>query len=194
MSEAPSPALLLAAIQRAETQRTQRIPGAALATLLAHLDISRRAGQARQIRAQLDSLTERGALDRRRIRRIDTWTLTLNGRRRLANARRAGVNLALPPSPQHRRWRNARTFAEAEIDRFRNQLREALKEAEALLDAEPPTSSETWLATGRKLQRAAWLVASAIHCLREWHEPPDDRPDTPDPHRPLALRDIQTPP
>lgn len=194
MSEAPSPDLLLAAIERAEIQRTQCIPGAALATLLEHLDIPRRSHLARQIRKQLDPLTEQGALDHRRIRQFDTWILTRNGRRRLAKARRAGANLTLPASPQHRKWRNARTFAEAEIDRIRNQLRETLKEAETLLDTEPPVSSDTWIATSRKLQRAAWMVASATHCLYEWHEPQEDQPDTPDPHRPLGLREIQTPP
>jgi hypothetical protein len=191
MSTAPSPELLLAAIERAETHRTQRVPGVALTTLLEHLDISRRSHQARQVRAQLDALAERGALERLHPRYgTYTWTLTRTGRRRLNKARRAGVDLTLPESPQHRKWRNARTLAEEEIDRFRSQLRDALKEARALLDAEPPTDSQTWIATSRKVQIATWRLAPATHCLYEWPEPQEDRPDTPDPHHHPGLRNI----
>lgn len=183
MSKAPSPELLLAAIERAETHRTQHVPGVALTTLLEHLNIPRRSHKARAIRAQLGLLTEQGALERLRPRgRPETWTLTRNGRRRLTKARRAGANLTLPEPPQHRKWRNARTLAEAEIDRTRRQLREALDDAQALIDAEPPTDSQTWIATSRKLQEAAMLLASATHCLYEWHEPQEDRPDNPEPY------------
>lgn len=183
MSKAPSPEMLLAAIERAETHHTQQVPGVALTTLLEHLDIPRRSHQARQIRAQLDLLTEQGALERLHPRyRTETWTLTRTGRRRLTKARRAGANLALPESPQHRKWRNARTLAEAEIDRSRRQLREALEQAQALIDAEPPTDSKTWIATSRKLHQAAMLLASGTHCLYEWREPQEDRPDNPEPY------------
>lgn len=61
-------------------------------------------------------------------------------------------------------------------------------------DVRKQVTSSDWIAMSKKLQRAAWLVASAAHCLYEWHEPQEDRPDTPDPHRPLGLREIQTPP
>lgn len=104
MSEASSPELLLVAIERAETQHTQWISGVALATLLAHLDIPRRSHQARRVRTQLNPLTEQGALARRRVRQIDTWTLTRTGQRRIAKARRAGIDLVLPASPQYRKW------------------------------------------------------------------------------------------
>ncbi len=47
------------------------------------------------------------------------------------------------------------------------------------LDTEPPTSSKTWIAMSRELQHAAWTVARATHCLYEWPQLQEDRPDTP---------------
>lgn len=200
MSEAPSPELLLAAIQRAETQHTQYIPGVAMATLVEHLDIQRRSHQARKIRKQLDSLTEQGALARSRTLRIDTWMLTGAGRRRLAKARRAGANLALPTSPQHRKWRNAHTVAEAEIDRFRTQLQETLKEAEALLDTQHSDSpmSASGSAYGQERRQAsaqppprqpspiALAIARVITCItcQSWQTTPGHDPLSSDSARP----------
>ena len=42
----------------------------------------------------------------------------------------------LPESPQHRAWRNARTAAAQELERFRASLHERLRHAELLLDAD----------------------------------------------------------
>jgi hypothetical protein len=98
--------------------------------------------------------------------------------RHLRRARRDGDGVPpLPESPQHRAWRNARTAAAEELERFRASLRERLRRAELLLDAEPPPHSDAWLELAQELQRACRRVASASHCLYEWSEPDDERPD-----------------
>src|ERR1700686_2395557 len=67
--------------------------------------------------------------------RFSAWTMTAKGRRRLARARRVGA-IVLPESPQHKVWREARELAGERIDRFRAELRDALGDTHALLDAE----------------------------------------------------------
>jgi hypothetical protein len=87
------------------------------------------------------------------------------------------VLAALPESPQHRAWQNARTAAAQEIGRFRESARERLERAARLLEAEPPPRSDAWLELAEELQRACRRVASATYCLYEWAEPDDDRAD-----------------
>ena len=77
-----------------------------------------------------------GSLVRARRRGIATWDLSDAGRRRLARARRAGLGVALPESPQHRAWRAARTSAAQELERFRLGLRAQLEQAEGCSLAE----------------------------------------------------------
>jgi hypothetical protein len=57
----------------------------------------------------------------------------------------------LPESPRHRTWRNARTAAAQEIERFRRNLRDCLDEAARLLDADPPAHSDAWFELGQHL-------------------------------------------
>ena len=111
---------------------------------------------------------------------MPTWELTSAGRRRLQRARRAGSVPPLPESPQHRAWRDARTAAAQEIERFRASLRDRLDEAALLLEADEPPHSDAWFELGEALQRACRRVASASHCLYEWVEPHDLRADVDD--------------
>jgi hypothetical protein len=86
----------------------------------------------------------------------------------------------LPESPQHRAWRNARTAAANEIERFARSLGADLDRATRLLEADPPARSDAWFELGERVQRAAWRLASAGYCLREWSEPDDSRADVDD--------------
>jgi hypothetical protein len=81
----------------------------------------------------------------------------------------------LPESPQHRQWRNARTLAAQEIERFRATMRDAVTEAGALLGSTP--GSDAWFELAERLHRAARRLGSATYCLHEWMEPDDDRAD-----------------
>lgn len=126
MSTTPIPeATILAAIERAALHWGR--PGVPIWMILEHLGLPRRT---RRVRPQLRALTDAGALATSRVHRTELWSLTTAGSRRL---RRAG-DVELPESPQHRKWRAARTLAEQEIGRFRSAMAELLVEAAALLD------------------------------------------------------------
>jgi hypothetical protein len=173
----PSLQLVLAAVERAARHRARDsadVPGWAV---LEHLDIPVRSGLARGVRPQLGALQEVGSLRRSRRHGMTMWELTAAGRRRLREARVAREVPPLPESPQHRAWRSARTAAAQEVERFGRRLADALAEAGCLLDADTPPHSDQWFALGQRLGRAAWRVASANHCLREWPEPQDDQAD-----------------
>jgi hypothetical protein len=107
------------------------------------------------------------------------WELTDDGRGRLERMRRAGEAGKLPEAPQHRAWRHARATADERINGFRAQAREAVEDAAMLLDAEA-APSDAWFGVAERLQAACWRVGSATHCLREWREPDDARPDVDD--------------
>jgi hypothetical protein len=175
----PDP-LVLAAIDRAERHKPARPPGVPVWRVYDHLAIAKRSELARHVRAQLDALEADGSIVRSRQRGVQTWALTSTGRRRLAQARRAGKLPVLPESPQHRAWRDARTVAAQEIDRFLQSVREGLDEAMRLLDADPAAASDAWFELGERLHRDCRLVGSATHCLREWSEPDDARADIDD--------------
>ena len=172
-------ALVLAAVQRAQRHGGKTVLGRDIA---AHLGFVHSLGTTRKLRPQLESLRVAGSLECARRHGLEAWKLTATGARRLATARRAGKVGALPESPQHRRWRQARAEAEARYDDFRTQLYLTLEAAEDA--AEPPegTSSETWLELGERLAAAFWLMRSATYCRDEWPEPEDaqaDRDDAP---------------
>jgi hypothetical protein len=178
--EPPSIELVLAAIERAERHRARQagdVPGWAI---MEHLGVRRRSSGARRVRAQLEVLLADGSLRRSRRHGIQMWVLTAAGRRRLRDARNAGDVPGLPESPQHLAWRQARTIAAQEIGRFGRSFGECLEEASALLDAQPPPASDEWFAVGERLQRGAWRLGSAGHCLREWIEPDDAGADIDD--------------
>jgi hypothetical protein len=175
----PDP-LVLAAIDRGERHKPVRPPGVPVWRVYDHLSIAKRSELARHVRARLDALEAVGSIARSRRRGVQTWALTSSGRRRLTQARRAGKLPELPESPQHRAWRNARTAAAQEIDRFLVSVRDGLDEAVSLLDAEPAAMSDAWFELGERLQRDCRRVGSATHCLREWSEPDDAHADIDD--------------
>jgi hypothetical protein len=104
----------------------------------------------------------------------------------LDNAREARDIGALPESPQHRAWREARAIAGERIDDFRQELQAALGEAAGLLDAHETANSDTWQAIGERLVHACRRMESASYCLLEWQEPDDAHGDIPSP--PLKQR------
>ena len=176
----PSDELVLAAIERAARHRARDTSAVPIWAIAEHLGLRRRSARARDMRAQLDRMTADGELECGRQRGVLTWTLTSAGLRRLAAARMAGQAMPLPESPQHLAWRRARTAAACEIERFRQNLRDGLEDALGLLDAGPPPHSDAWLELGERLHRDARRLASASHCLHEWHEPHDARADIDD--------------
>lgn len=179
-AEPPSDELVLAAIERAERHRARDhadVPGWAI---VEHLGVPRRSSAARGVRARLDALETDGSLLRARRYGVAMWALTGRGRRRVRGARRAGMLPTLPESPQHLAWRNARTAATQEIERFERGLREGLEETARLLEADPPAASDAWFEAAESLQRRAWRLGSASYCLREWPEPDDERADVDD--------------
>jgi hypothetical protein len=174
----PSDELVLAAIERAARHRARDMPAVPIWAIAEHLGVPRRSARARAVRSQLQRMTVAGDLRCARRRGVLTWALTGAGERRLAAARLAGQAQPLPESPQHLAWRQARTAAACEIERFRANLAEGLREALALLDrADGAAHSDAWLELGERLHRDARRLASASHCLYEWREPHDDRAD-----------------
>jgi hypothetical protein len=177
-------------VERAERHRARPAPDVPGWAVAQHLGAPRRSGRARQVRSQLEALVADGSLRRSRRHGVETWVLTQAGRARLQDARDAGTVPALPESPQHLAWRVARTLSAQEIGRFRRSLAEALEEAARALDAEPPAAADEWFALGARLQRRAWRLGSATHCLREWTEPDDALADI-DEHRDAADADLE---
>lgn len=176
-ADPPSDELTLAALERAERHRAAKPTPVAIWSILEHLAIPRRSANARHVRERLSALLAAGLLARGRRGGVPTWELSRAGRARLRRARAADDVTQLPESPQHLAWRNARTAAAQEIQRFRARLRERLDSGARLLDAHPPPHSDDWLALGEDLRQDCRRLASATHCLREWQEPPDSRAD-----------------
>lgn len=180
--EPVSDTLLLAAVDRAERHRTavttaaSKVEGVPLWQVVDHLGFLRGSWTTRRLRPQIDALESTGLLAGCRRHGIAVWALTSTGRRRLETARQAGEVGDLPESPQHRAWRHARAAASERIDGFREQVHGAVNEASGLL-ATSEVRSDAWLALGERLQRACWQLASASHCLSEWGEPDERRPD-----------------
>ncbi|MGP0101916.1 MAG: hypothetical protein ACLPUT_09920 [Solirubrobacteraceae bacterium] len=173
----PDP-LMLAAIDRAERHGPAVPPGVPIWGVYEHLAVARRSGPARRVRAQLETLEGAGSVERSRRHGVATWRLTSAGRRRLARALRAGKVPELPESPQHRKWREARTLAEHEIARFQGAVeRDALVLAELLRGGNAETLSDEWFALAERLSGSLRLLGSATYCLWEWAEPDDARPD-----------------
>jgi hypothetical protein len=164
---------VVAAVERAAHHRGKLPPAVPVWAILEHLALARRSAAARHVRSRLSALQEAGLLDSSRRHGVATWELTSAGQRRLQRARRSGGLPALPESPQHRAWRNARTSAGQEIDRFRASVREHLDEALLALAADPPPRSDDWFELADALQRSCRRLGSASYCLREWPEPED---------------------
>jgi hypothetical protein len=172
--------LVLAAVDRAQMHRVPSGEAVPIWQVLEHLDVPRRSAAARDVRAQLAALEVAGALATSRRHGVHVWQLTAASRRRLRRAQRRSEVPTLPESPQHRRWRVARTLSSQEIERFRGELRESLEQAGCLLAASQPARSDAWFESGERLQRACMRLWSASHCLYEWKEPTDDHADIDD--------------
>lgn len=175
-TDAPTAEMVLAAIERAIRQSPRPLPDASPHGIADHLAINIRSGRWRTVRAHLRELESARQLTRGRRNGLTVWGLTDAGRRRLERARQDGTLPALPESPQHRVWRDARRLAAQEIERFRAELAEALGEGLRLLDR-TGVSSAVWMELSKRLARAAEHVASAVHCLNEWPEPDEGGPD-----------------
>jgi hypothetical protein len=182
--EAVTEVMVLAAIDRAQRHSGRPDPAVMAGEMLKHLQIASRTRRARHVRDQLEVMEATGLLERSRRHGIEVWALTSTGRRRLARARRAGEVPVLPESPQHRKWRQARTAAGEEIERFRKNLRDDLNQARSLLDADQPPHSEAWFELAARLQRGCRQLGAASHCLYEWREPDDETADIDDHQEP----------
>jgi hypothetical protein len=167
---------VLAAVERAERHHERMDEGVSRSELAEHLGFVHNGWTTRQLRPQLDALRSAGLLCDLRRNGIDLLGLTSTGRRALAKARRDGEVGELPESPQHRKWRHARTSAAERIGGFRQQVRDALDEAGTLLDTER-VSSDAWFGLAGRLKTECWQLGSATYCLQEWPEPGDARAD-----------------
>lgn len=166
--------VILAALARAELHRGDDKRGVLYATLVEHLGLRTGAVTSRRLRPRLRALADAGLVQEFRRRGCDVLALTSKGKRRV----RAAEPVALPESPQHREWREARAAATERIGGLRDELRCALDGAAALL-ADDDATSDAWYALAATLERACKRVGSATHCLREWAEPGDDAADAP---------------
>jgi transcriptional regulator with XRE-family HTH domain len=168
--------LILAALGRAELHKGDDKPGVLYLTLVEHLGLRKGAVTSRRLRPRLRELVAAGDVEEFRRRGYGLLTLTRKGKRRLKDAE----PVSLPESPQHRRWREARSAATERIGGFRGDVRSALDEAAVLL-ADEDATSDAWWALAAALGRACERVGSATHCLREWAEPGDDAADAEEP-------------
>jgi hypothetical protein len=168
---------VLAAVERAAHHRGRDTDAVPVWAVTEHLAVSRRSAVARHIRSRLAALHAAGRLERSRRHGVPTWELTDAGHQCLKRARRAGTLPALPESPQHRAWRNARTAATQEIERFRADTSARLNEALQALETDPAVPSDAWFELGEELLRACRRLGSASYCLHEWAEPSDDHAD-----------------
>lgn len=171
--------LILAALERAERHDARR--GVSMGTIQDHLCLPRRSGAARQVRARVLAMTEKGILEHFRRCGIEIWALTKEGRSRLRQA--GNVAESLPESPQHQRWRKARSIAERELSGLLERLRETVEQATAMLNEKELATSVAWIDASKRLSRDAYRVGCAIHCLREWGEPSDAVRDADDDKR-----------
>jgi len=166
-------AAILAALDRACRHRPGR--AASRWQLLEHLAVGKRTRRAQHVTVRLRELTRGGLLEQRREHNVPVWRLTRDGRRRL---RQTAGRVELPESPQHRRWRERHGQAPGELEEGARALRDAIREASALLDQQPPAAgSDAWLLAGIRLDAACRRLACASHCLYEWREPGDARAD-----------------
>ncbi len=168
----PSDELVLTAIERAACHQARDTAAVPAWAILEHLAIPRRSAAARHVRERLAAMHDGGWLERSQRHSVPTWALSRTGLEHLRRARGAD-ELGLPESPQHRTWREARTAAAQEIERFRTSLRERLALAEQTLEASEPPHSDAWLELAEELRRACQRLASASYCLYEWVEPDD---------------------
>ncbi|MBA3809893.1 MAG: hypothetical protein H0X28_16090 [Solirubrobacterales bacterium] len=172
--ELPTNDLILTAIERAICHRGRNEPGETLSSIKEHLGLPHNGWTTLQLRPKLAELEAAGLIEQSHNKSRNLWGLTVKGRKRLDAVR---ADITLPESPQHRRWSEARTAAAERITGFRSDLRGVLEEAISVLDADHEAGSATWFDLSERLHQSGRLLASAIHCLGEWPEPDDSRPD-----------------
>jgi hypothetical protein len=192
----PDSVLLLAAVDRAarhegrslraiglRAEKRMAVPVFVVAT---HLGYEQDARSKRRLRRQLDELTQEGLLEVSEGRSPTLWALTNEGRQALARhqGRASAATLALPESPQHETWREARRIAGLQIAALRSRFQAALDRTSADAGTES-TDPAVWL----DLADACWRLGAATYCLYEWPEPDDANADAaPEPDR-RGLRD-----
>lgn len=166
---------ILAALERAALHEQEE--EVLTSVLMEHLGFEWAPATNRLFFSRLEELRQAGLLTSKERRGEPFWSLTSVGRERLATEREAGEVGELPESPQHRAWRHARVEAALRLERFKTNLAEAWEATEDHFTRyHQPTSAE-WFALSERLRFAAWRVGSATHCLHEWVEPADERPD-----------------
>jgi hypothetical protein len=140
----------------------------------------------RQLRKRLEEATENGWLECLDSSDPTVWALTPKGRQALARhqGRVSAATRALPESPQHEAWREARRVAEVQIAELRDRLRSALEESSVAAGKES-TESAVWL----RLADASRCLGGATYCLFEWLEPDDAKGDAVQLPEVSALRD-----
>lgn len=126
---------------------------------------------------QLEDLQRAGSLSRSQAMGRECWGLTATGQEALGKLRDEESIGELPESPQHRAWRHARVEAAVRIEEFKRDMAELWEETERLLIQSTPALSAEWFALCERFRLGGWRLGSAIHCLNEWVEPEDDRPD-----------------
>jgi hypothetical protein len=178
--------LVLAAIDRADrhSRSARRELGVSWQQLVSHLGFVHNSWTTRNLRPQVDALIADRLVTKSKAHSRLWWKLTEAGRRRVAQARRAGEP-ALPPSPQRRLWREYQSLAREEIGRVREDVGRELDDALRLLN-EGKGDSEVWRSIGKSLAVECSRLASAVFCLNEWAEPDDENPDR-DNRSPLNL-------
>jgi transcriptional regulator with XRE-family HTH domain len=165
-------ALILAAIRRAEHHRGRSDRGVLYANVVDHLGLPMGSATGRRLRPRLHDLVADELVEQFRRRGRELLTLTPKGTRKL----RAAGAVALSESPQHRRWREGRGAALERVSGFRSDVGAVLVEGAALL-ADESAPSDAWYALAERVEKACRRVGSATHCMREWPEPDDAKPE-----------------
>jgi superfamily I DNA/RNA helicase len=75
---------------------------------------------------------------------------------------------ALPESPQHREWREARAVAEEREDEIRSLAIDAVQDAQTALLKPAADSADELMAIGDRVQRIFWRFASVVYVRQEW--------------------------
>jgi hypothetical protein len=175
--------LILAAVDRA--QRHRQASEVWVGAVSEHLGFLPVGHTTRKLRDPLERLRIAGFLAHSERQMREQWSLTSAGQEELARLRAAGRVGDLPESPQHREWRLARVEARRRSNEFRGYLNRATEEADEMAAAARVFPSRRWFEVGERLRAAHWLVGAVTHCLEEWDEPDDARPDN-DPEPNLA--------
>jgi len=165
-------ALVLAALDRALRHDARGRTDVVYGVLVQNLGLPMGSATGRRLRPRLRDLEANGLVATAKRHGVVVYGLTTKGRRRL----KAVGDVALPESPQHRAWREARDAATASITGFREDARRLLGDGEALL-ADKGAASEEWFVLGERLGKACARLGSATHCLHEWAEPSEAAPD-----------------